>query len=412
MTTSSTLPARGAPQAGRASASLSSELGPEDLRRADGAMAVALDPQGNGAPVNWDNPQSGDQGLVHAGRRPVPAFGRDLPRLHRQRPDADRARPSCRARPAVHRAANGRSRKSQPWKGAELTGDHRALAQACAKDVAFRPHHPHIAGAAAVAPDARSGAAIRLSNWGSCMRDPYQVLGVARAPARPRSRRPIAAAPRICIPTATGTIRRRRTASPSSTAPMRSSATRPSASSSTAARSTPRASRNSRVSRAWAPAAAARRRAVSSSISARAARPFGRGGRSRLRSGRHLRLAVRRCRQARRQGLGPRRRSRRAELHARGHAGRGRDRRDAARAPAGRARGRGHDSRRRRDGKVMRLRGLGQPDPFSGEAGDVLMTIKVKPDPRFTIEGNDLRTRVRGAARARRCSAGRCMCRR
>ena len=46
------------------------------------------------------------------------------------------------------------------------------------------------------------------------------------------------------------------------------------------------------------------------------------------------------------------------------------------------------------DGKVMRLRGLGQTDPFSGEAGDVMMTIKVKPDSRFTIEGNDLRTRV------------------
>lgn len=46
------------------------------------------------------------------------------------------------------------------------------------------------------------------------------------------------------------------------------------------------------------------------------------------------------------------------------------------------------------DGKVMRLRGLGQTDPVSGQAGDVLMTIKVKPDSRFTIDGNDLRTRV------------------
>lgn len=46
------------------------------------------------------------------------------------------------------------------------------------------------------------------------------------------------------------------------------------------------------------------------------------------------------------------------------------------------------------DGKVMRLRGLGQTDPFSGQAGDVLMTIKVKPDSRFVTEGNDLRTRV------------------
>ncbi|MGO4171444.1 DnaJ C-terminal domain-containing protein [Bosea sp. TAF32] len=46
------------------------------------------------------------------------------------------------------------------------------------------------------------------------------------------------------------------------------------------------------------------------------------------------------------------------------------------------------------DGKVMRLRGLGQTDPFSGETGDVMMTIKIKPDPRFTVDGKDLRTRV------------------
>ncbi|KPF62846.1 hypothetical protein IP69_19940 [Bosea sp. AAP35] len=46
------------------------------------------------------------------------------------------------------------------------------------------------------------------------------------------------------------------------------------------------------------------------------------------------------------------------------------------------------------DGKVMRLRGLGQTDPHSGQTGDVLMTIKVKRDSRFVTEGNDLRTRV------------------
>ncbi len=60
-TTSSVLPARGTGKPGPL-ASLSSELGPEDLRRADGAMAVALDPQGNGAAVSWDNPQSGVKG--------------------------------------------------------------------------------------------------------------------------------------------------------------------------------------------------------------------------------------------------------------------------------------------------------------------------------------------------------------
>jgi DnaJ-class molecular chaperone len=46
------------------------------------------------------------------------------------------------------------------------------------------------------------------------------------------------------------------------------------------------------------------------------------------------------------------------------------------------------------DGKVMRLRGLGQPSPHGGEAGDVMMTIRVRPDPRFSIDGRDLRTRV------------------
>jgi surface antigen len=37
---------------------LSDHLGPEDLRRATGAMALALDPQGNGSPVSWDNAES------------------------------------------------------------------------------------------------------------------------------------------------------------------------------------------------------------------------------------------------------------------------------------------------------------------------------------------------------------------
>ncbi|MDP3411383.1 RT0821/Lpp0805 family surface protein [Bosea sp. (in: a-proteobacteria)] len=60
-TTSSVLPARGTSKPGPLTA-LSSELGPEDQRRAEGAMAVALDPQGNGAAVSWDNPQSGLKG--------------------------------------------------------------------------------------------------------------------------------------------------------------------------------------------------------------------------------------------------------------------------------------------------------------------------------------------------------------
>lgn len=46
---------------------LSSSLDAEDWRRAKGAMGVALDPQGNGMPVSWDNPKSGAKGVF----RPV-----------------------------------------------------------------------------------------------------------------------------------------------------------------------------------------------------------------------------------------------------------------------------------------------------------------------------------------------------
>jgi surface antigen len=42
----------------------SRDLGPEDLRRAYGALGLALDPQGNGANVAWDNPQSGMKGVI------------------------------------------------------------------------------------------------------------------------------------------------------------------------------------------------------------------------------------------------------------------------------------------------------------------------------------------------------------
>ncbi len=41
---------------------LSSALDAEDWRRAKGALAIALDPQGNGAPTSWDNPASGVKG--------------------------------------------------------------------------------------------------------------------------------------------------------------------------------------------------------------------------------------------------------------------------------------------------------------------------------------------------------------
>ena len=37
---------------------LSAELGEEDWRRAKAALAVALDPQGSGSQVSWDNPDT------------------------------------------------------------------------------------------------------------------------------------------------------------------------------------------------------------------------------------------------------------------------------------------------------------------------------------------------------------------
>jgi DnaJ-class molecular chaperone len=46
------------------------------------------------------------------------------------------------------------------------------------------------------------------------------------------------------------------------------------------------------------------------------------------------------------------------------------------------------------DGKVMRLRGLGRQGAHGGPAGDVMLTIRVKPDERFQIEGENLRVRV------------------
>lgn len=45
---------------------LSPQLGEEDWRRAQGALALALDPQGNGAPVNWDNPETKIRGAFAA----------------------------------------------------------------------------------------------------------------------------------------------------------------------------------------------------------------------------------------------------------------------------------------------------------------------------------------------------------
>jgi surface antigen len=43
-------------------ASIANLLEPEDWRRAKAALSTALDPQGNGSLVGWDNPESGNKG--------------------------------------------------------------------------------------------------------------------------------------------------------------------------------------------------------------------------------------------------------------------------------------------------------------------------------------------------------------
>lgn len=58
---------RGAPEdatgsIARPAPKLSRHLDAEDMRRAMAAMGTALDPQGSGASVHWDNPQSGARG--------------------------------------------------------------------------------------------------------------------------------------------------------------------------------------------------------------------------------------------------------------------------------------------------------------------------------------------------------------
>jgi hypothetical protein len=49
---------------------LSPALDQEDMRRANASLAVALDPQGNGAAVQWDNPVNGHKGSFGAVGQP------------------------------------------------------------------------------------------------------------------------------------------------------------------------------------------------------------------------------------------------------------------------------------------------------------------------------------------------------
>ncbi|MBM3577606.1 MAG: hypothetical protein FJX40_08070 [Alphaproteobacteria bacterium] len=61
---------------------LSRALDAEDIRRAIAAMSTALDPQGSGASVNWDNPQTGAKGSFTPVGQPYPLEGRICRAFH------------------------------------------------------------------------------------------------------------------------------------------------------------------------------------------------------------------------------------------------------------------------------------------------------------------------------------------
>ncbi len=52
--------------------SLAGLLDAEDWRRAKAALSTALDPQGNGSLVGWDNPDSGNKGSFIPVGKPFP----------------------------------------------------------------------------------------------------------------------------------------------------------------------------------------------------------------------------------------------------------------------------------------------------------------------------------------------------
>lgn len=85
----------------RQAAVLSRDLDQEDWRRAKAALAVALDPQGNGALATWANPSTGAGGSFTAAAPPEPQ-GDKICRAFRARlapsgrPERDIAGSACR----------------------------------------------------------------------------------------------------------------------------------------------------------------------------------------------------------------------------------------------------------------------------------------------------------------------------
>ncbi len=63
-------------RAGKPAMKLSKSLDSEDLRRATAALSTALDPQGSGASVKWENPNSGAKGSFTPSGQAFPVQGK------------------------------------------------------------------------------------------------------------------------------------------------------------------------------------------------------------------------------------------------------------------------------------------------------------------------------------------------
>jgi surface antigen len=101
-------------------AAIDPRLDAEDRRRAEAALALALDPAGQGVPVNWDNPTSGARGAFRSdgefylsGDRLCRRFEADL---------APRGADSLRRRGAACRNGPGQWRIDGLAEGAAATG--------------------------------------------------------------------------------------------------------------------------------------------------------------------------------------------------------------------------------------------------------------------------------------------------
>ena len=87
---------------------LSGALDSEDQRRAIAALSTALDPQGSGTSVNWDNPQSGAKGSFTPVGQAYPLEGKICRAFHGDIV-VKRLRKAFRARPVGKKPLNGRS---------------------------------------------------------------------------------------------------------------------------------------------------------------------------------------------------------------------------------------------------------------------------------------------------------------